>query len=278
MRQILITLINIGVILTSLPCYAQSSTRLFPTEHIYPHYLADPTRVTFNAQYMFIDNSSVNESSERRTDIKIGAALLLYEAHYSNQPWQLVLIGGFHGQFDPNHSSDNIGWDGIYGLHLATRINKAWAYRIGTKHISSHVGDEYAERTGRLRINYTREELRAGLAWTPDNPLTIYGDIARAFDMRNKELQKPWRVQFGTQYDSPTTFWNDQIFWYSALDLSSYEENDWHRNLTIQLGFAAKSGMHTWRLGLELYDGRTQLGEFFQDEDRYASIGLWFDL
>ena len=33
-----------------------------------------------------------------------------------------------------------------------------------------------------------------------------------------------------------------------------------------------------WRFGIEYYDGRAQLGEFFQDDERYISIGLWLDL
>jgi hypothetical protein len=34
----------------------------------------------------------------------------------------------------------------------------------------------------------------------------------------------------------------------------------------------------TWRLGVELYDGRPNLGEFFQDSEAHVALGVWLDL
>jgi hypothetical protein len=254
------------------------AAQLFPSEQLYPHYLADPNRVTFNAQTMYFESTTVNQTSKRRVDLKLGAQLPLYGSELYDQPWQLVLIGGFHGQFDSEQSQDNIGWDGIYGLHFAHQINESWKYRIGIKHVSSHVGDEYAERTGRLRINYTRQEIRMGVAWSDHAELAIYSDIAYGYDLRNRDLQEPWRLQLGAQYESPYAFWNDQLNWFTAIDISSYEENDWQSNYTAQLGLVTHSGLRSWRAGLEYYDGRNQIGEFFQNQERYISLGIWFDL
>lgn len=255
-----------------------AQTGLFPEEAIYPVYIADPLRPTFNAQKQAYAHSNIANTGDDRFDLKLGANLLLYESEILNRPWQLILLGGFHAQFDNSQSQDNIGWDGIYGFHFAIRQNQHLAWRIGIKHISAHIGDELIERTGRSRIGYTRQELRVGLAWSPPINTTLYSEAAYAYDLRNEVLQKPWRVQLGAQYQSPGKYWRNQINWYSAVDLSAYEENNWDINTTVQIGLGARSGPHNWRLGLELYDGRSQLGEFFQDDERYASLGLWFDL
>jgi outer membrane protein assembly factor BamA len=265
-----------GMLTLNTPAAAQP--KLFPPEAIYPTYLADPLRPTFNAQIQSYTHSTIANTGTNRFDLKLGANLLSYETGVLNQPWQLVLLGGFHGQFDNEYSQDNIGWDGIYGFHIATRQNQHLAWRVGIKHTSAHIGDELIERIGRSRIGYTREELRAGVAWSPHVSTTLYSETGYAYDLRNEALQQPWRVQLGAQYQSPGKYWRDQISWYSAVDLSAYEENNWDINTTIQIGFGARSGSHEWHLGLEFYDGRSQLGEFFQDNERYMSLGLWFDL
>lgn len=265
-----------GLLITSTAIASKS--RFFPEVGTYPIYIADPLRPTFNAQLQSYASSSIANTGTNRFDLKVGTNLLVYETEIHNQPWQLVLLAGFHGQFDNEHAQDNIGWDGIYGFHLAVRTNQQLAWRIGIKHISAHIGDELIERTGHLRIGYTRQEIRAGLAWSPQETTTFYTEAGYAYDLRNEVLQKPWRVQLGTQYQSPEKFWKERLNWYSAMDLSAYEENKWDINTTLQFGFIAKSGPHSWRLGLEFYNGRSQLGEFFQDRERYLSLGLWFDL
>ena len=251
---------------------------LFPEKQRYPSYLADPTAVTFNAQTMSVEKSTIAQTGERRVDLKLGAVLPIYETSISDRIWQLTLIGGFHGQFDSENSQDNIGWDGIYGMDIVAQFDDVWAIRFGMKHISSHVGDEYAERTGRLRVNYTRQEIRAGIAWHLQPSLIVYTDLAYGYDLRNTALQEPWRMQIGGQYYHPAVFMKNRARWYGAMDISSYEENDWRNNYTVQAGLVIQSGVHLWRIGIEYYDGRAQIGEFFQDQERYISLGVWFDI
>lgn len=269
--------------LAGVATFVQSdeSLQLFPQQHIYPHYTADPLRSTFSAQTQFYDHTTIADTSRRRFDLKIGGELLLVGSPVfsaSASGWQVMIDAGFHGQFDADHSEDNIGWDGIYGMYFTRRLNPAWAWRFGMKHISSHVGDELMERTGRTRIGYTRQELRAGVAWSPMTHHTFYFDAGHGHDLRNKELQKPWRAQVGAEYENPQMLWQGQAGWYGAINVSSYEENDWDLNTSVQLGLLSRREERTWRLGLEFYHGRAQLGEFFQDHEQYLGLGLWIDI
>lgn len=254
-----------------------AQSQFLPQRSLYPIYFADPMRPTFSAQRQYYSYSGIVDSGNDRFDLKLGATLPLYRTNWRKQPWQWALFGGFHGQFDNRHSQDNIGWDGIYGLSLTTRPSPQLAWRIGLKHISAHIGDELIQRTGRSRIGYTRQELRAGLAWSPLTSTTLYAETGYAYDLRNSVLQRPWRLQLGAQYHRSFTYRQLPLQWYSALDLSAYQENDWDMNTCLQVGIAMRSGFHHWRLGTEFYNGRSQLGEFFQDRERYAGIGLWFD-
>ena len=260
---------------------AGSKSRLFPTEHLYPTYLADPYELNFHMQLRSYDESTIPDTGSSRTDLMAGAPLILFEQSNTDNPhhgWQLVFLSGLRGQFDNGNNQDSVAWEGIFGLQAVFRDHDDFAWHLGTKHYSSHVGDEYAERTGRTRTQYTREEWRAGIAWTFNEHYTFYSDIAYAFSLRNKDLQDHGRAQIGLQYEKPSVFLDGKAGWYSALDISAYEEDDWDKNITFQVGFAMPTRDRRWRFGLEYYDGRSQYGEFFQNKDKYASIGIWMDL
>jgi len=260
---------------------ADSESSWLPTEHLYPAYLADPYEPRFQMKLQSYANSSIPDTGSSRWDLMAGASLIVYEGKSTDNSrygWQLVFLGAVRAQFDNDNNQDSLAWEGIYGLEAAFRYHNNFAWRLGTKHYSSHVGDEYIERTGRTRIQYTREEWRAGLAWNVAELYTIYADIAYAFSLRNKDLQDYGRAQVGLQYEKPGQFMNGNVGWYSALDISAYEENDWDNNITFQIGFDFPVKDRRWRIGLEYYDGRSQYGEFFQNKEQYVSFGLWMDL
>lgn len=260
-----------------LPVKAEDRTEVFPNENIYPAYLANPLRSTFSVQNLFVKHSSIENTGLSRFDLKLGGRLGVYRKTSSQRIWQFTLEGGFHGQFDRKHSEDNIGWDGIYGMSFDVREHEKLAWRLGLHHISSHIGDEIIQRTGRTRVNYTRQEVRAGLAWLPTSHWQNYAELGWAYDFNNKVLQKPLRYEVGFQYEKPSNVIN--IFGvYAALDISSYEESNWNINTAFQLGLVAKNKDRRWRFGIEYYDGRSSLGEFFQDNEQYLGIGLWIDI
>lgn len=123
-----------------------SQFSFFLVDHLYPHYIANPVRSTFSFQAMKFSNSDIPQSGDQRFGINMGANLGLVRLHPENNP--------------------DVGWDGHYALFLDYRHSKKIAYRLGIHHTSSHIGDEYIERTGRQRINYTRQEIRLGNAWS----------------------------------------------------------------------------------------------------------------
>lgn len=262
--------------------YAGPIWELFPTEHLYPRYEADPQRPVFNVQAQNYQQTSIGDVAQQRVDLKVGGALLLAqwnEELVSSSPWlQLILEAGMHAQFDAAQSLDNIGWDGLYGLYFALRQNSVVTWRVGMGHVSAHVGDEWLLRTGRVRIDYTRQERRLGVSWAMSENTVTYLDAGYGYLLGNDSVEKPWRVQTGIQWSAPNTLLDKRIGWYAATDLSAFQENDWRANVTMQIGFLAAHQERRWRLGLEFYRGRAQLGEFFQEHEQYLSLGLWADI
>ena len=264
---------------TALADDEKSPGVFFPQTQLFPLYIANPLRSTFSLQNMRFSQTDIVDTSQRRYDLKVGANLGVYR----NQPektkrgWQVTVGAGFHGQFDPASSEDNVGWDGIISLSLEVRQSSALAHRFGVHHISSHVGDELIERTGIARKNYTRQEIRYGLMWFMLPQWQSYFELGKAYDLLNKDIQKLWRSELGIQYENEK-YWRSDFGWYMGADFSGYEENDWDINTSLHLGILSKVAGRRYRFGLEFYEGRSTLGEFFLNKEKSISFGIWVDI
>lgn len=281
-----------------------------PEGSLYAPYLAEINRPGLGVTVVGVsagDGAGIPEAGDLRFGLKLGGRFGLLRVNprtEGGRSWQLSLGAGFYGHFDIDNSLDNIGWDGLYSLVLTNGRSPATggggpAFRIGVQHWSSHVGDEYAERTGRKRIGYTREEVVVGMSWplggagwsrpgAEGGGWRIYGEgayghVGRAESPAGEDLQEPGRVQLGLEHESPGSLGGSlesrgRWGWYAAFDASAYQERDWEPNLTLSLGLLADRGERRWRTGVTLYDGRAPIGEFFRRDETYAILGLWLDL
>lgn len=254
-----------------------------PATNLYPVYLADPRAPTAALTAVSYRDSEIPEAGDRRYVFRIGGRLGLlriFPSKHVDRGFQLSLHGTFLGMFDQAHSLDNIGWDGLYGFDLNWRHQSGLALKLGLHHDSSHLGDEYAERTGRQRINYTRQEYVLGMSLPVFSGLRVYGEAGRAFDLRNEAFQEKWRVQSGLEFESHESLFNNRMGYYGALDLVSFEESDWEPEITVQAGLTVPAAQlpRRFRIGLEYRDGRSLIGELAQFEEASWAFGIWIDL
>lgn len=250
----------------------------FPLDDAFPRPLADPHRAGVGLASMRVVSKDIASAGGDRFALKVGGRLGLVRVHTDARAWQLNVEGGFNGQFDIDHSEDNVGWDGLYGLTVTTTLRPNVALRVGALHNSAHVGDEYIERTGRPRLGYTREEAVAGISWQIDRRWRTYAEGAHGYTLRNETLQAPGRAQAGLEFETPTYWWAGRLGWYAALDVSAMEERDWRVDTGMNVGFVTHAGERRWRLGIEYYDGRPAMGEFFQHTERHLALGMWLDV
>lgn len=254
---------------------------IFPPGDLYPPYIADPHRVGFGMAWLDFAKSDIATSGLKRVALKAGARIGLVRVHPRKRPeggWQFSLEGGYNAQFDAEYSLDAIGWDGNYGALITGCPAPGLAVKLGMLHDSAHVGDEYAERTGRRRLGYTRHEFVAAVSRVLAEHGRMYAEGGWGYRLSNAELMDPGRAQIGLEFEIPRCFSNGRFGWYAAVDLSAMEEQDWRLDTSLQIGLVVHSHSRTWRVGLERCDGRPTLGEFFQDDETYTAVGLWWDL
>lgn len=254
-----------------------------PSTELYPRSIADPRRSGFAFTYgQFID-PEIAQAGDTRLTVRLGGSYGILRFHPEGSPdrgYQVDVGANFLGQFDLDHSLDNIGWDGIYHLTFTWADGEGLAFKLGALHDSSHVGDEYAERTGRKRFGYTREELVLGGSRSFPGGWRVYAETGRAYHRSNKELMDLWRAQTGIEYESPRRFWDGAMAWYAALDCSFYQENDWRGSVSIQTGvLLPQEGIgRRYRFGVEYERGRSVIGEFFLNDETVIAAGFWWDL
>jgi hypothetical protein len=225
----------------------------FPTGHYYPPPIADLHRAAFGVSLGEVYDESIADSGSPRYFLRVGGefGLLRWEAaDPESLSVQLDLIAGMDGQFDLDHSLDNIGWDGNYGLQASTRLTPVWAVKLGLVHTSSHVGDELEERTGRQRIGYSRNELMVGARRDLGRDVAVYAEVGYGYSLSVPELQEPWRLQTGLDFDPAVAGTGRRTGWFVGLDLSATEERDERIDVAIKAGrtFGSRiaSGVSGW--------------------------------
>ena len=255
-------------------------TMLTPPSNFYPVYIADPVRPQSAIKLLYFPDSEIPAVGVGRLSLHLGGRFGLVRWHPEDEPergWQLDFEGGFFAQFDLEGGLDNIGWDGLFGVYLSWLPDRNLGFRMGVSHDSAHIGDEFAESTGRKRINYTREEITAGVSRRLTPRWQVYFDGGYSYIL--EEFQESWRLETGVQYFGVRKFWNERMTWYAALDLQSFQENEWQVRYAAQLGLILPTGRGTsrYRIAAEAGTGRSVMGEFFFRDETYIGIGWYFD-
>jgi hypothetical protein len=255
---------------------------LNPDDQPYPDYVADPRRPRMQVGVGLVD-SDVPETSSSRVMVDLGTRYTLFKIQTDPSganEFALDIEGGLFTQFDPGNGLDNIGWDGRYGIFGVWDWSDKVVARVGYRHLSAHLGDEYIEATGRRRINYTRDDLAFGLGYFVSEQILIYAEPSWAWSMGNENRQKRWAAEGGIQYQGPRDMWNNSTAFYIASHVRAFDETSWDPGVSLQTGFHVKRDQRSsnLRLGLEGYIGRAILGEFALDYDEaYLTVGIFFD-
>ena len=254
--------------------------RLFPSGDVYAVYVADAHRTTNSIALHVLPRVRIEETDNPRTALSAGGrfgVLRIDSGKPGGRAWQVSIDAGLDVVFDAQHKQDAIGWDGNYGLTVTTASGSPLSFKVALLHQSSHIGDEYAMRAGRTRLNYTREEVALGVSWRLARRWRAYGETGVAYITRYEE-QDPWRAQGGLEYESRPVVSAGRFAWYGAADFSGWQERGWRLDTAIRGGIVTRSEGRTYRLGIGWTDGRPPLGEFFQTSEGWFTFGLWIDL
>lgn len=247
----------------------ETRTRWLPPDLLFPHPIADP-RGPFTgsrAQLSFIDNRN------SKLENAFGEEQSIWRAGRGEEAFEIVAEGGVFARFDVDESLDMDAADFRFGFPLVYRGGPL-ALKLHPWHVTSHLGDEYIEREGALRIEYARNELAFGAAWHPTSTWRLYGEGGWGFSIGDPN--DPWRAMAGTELVD-RLLGESMPDVYLAANVTVWKETDWTPQLNLQAGLwlrpeASPNGV---RVGVEYFRGPTAQTQFFTQRDHYLSVGVW---
>lgn len=261
---------------------AASGWDVGPPGRLYPNYVADPRRPQTSAGVLHVLSSDLNDefgNGHVRTVMSLGGRVPVVRYTGSGvQAWEFSVEGAFFGQFDASKSLENIGWDGWYGFLLSWRFARDWSTKLHYRHLSSHLGDEFIERTDRQRIGYTREDFTLGLAWKPLPGAAVYAEGGAGIH-DGAARQEAIFIQFGAQYRAEQPILWDSFNWWIGTDVQLFQEDDYAPGITVQgaLLLPMERPGQQFRLALEFHTGRVLLGELSEFSEDYLSLTFAWD-
>jgi hypothetical protein len=193
---------------------------------------------------------------------------------------QLDITAAIFAQFDLGAASnDLINADYLIGLPVSFR-RAGFSTRLRLYHQSSHLGDEYLLRSDLIqRENLSFESFEVLLS-QEIGPVRVYGGGERVFRREPATLAAKLAhvgVETRTGRRGPVRL-------VGGIDLKATERRDWSPATSARVGVEfvrSAPGGHPPRLVtlmVELYDGPSPYGQFFQDDIEYVGVGLHFSL
>ena len=151
-----------------------------------------------------------------------------------------------------------------------------WQFKTGYNHLSSHLGDELLVNNPAFlaqRLNYVRDSIMLGVGCYATDNLRLFGEFDYAFGA--EDGAQPVELQFGADY-SPAKPGGAPFF---AVYGDLRQELKYGGFFVVQAGWQWRGGLalHTFRIGVEYFNGKSPQFEFFNQFEQRIGWGLWYD-
>ena len=261
-----------------------SGTIGFPQDQIFCPLLADPKEPRsfvswLRGTFRSLDDPSGDDTTIASVGVGDSFGLVRWNGSEGGDGLQIDVVGSIFAQFDLGApSNDLINADYIIGVPLTFR-KSGFSFRTKIYHQSSHLGDEYLLRGEDIERENLSFESFEFLASQEIGAVRVYGGGERVFHREPDSVAtKVWHA--GAEFRTPRA----GAQFVGGVDVKSSEEHDWSVATSGRIGvqfMRSGPGDHPARLVtlmLEMYEGPSPYGQFFQDDISYIGVGLHFSL
>jgi hypothetical protein len=258
---------------------------LLPQDQIFCPVIADPKEPRSFVSLLRGTFRSLDDPSGKGTTIgSVGIGdsfgLVRWGGPNPGEGIQLDVVGSIFAQFDLGApSNDLINADYIVGIPVSFRRD-GFSIRARLYHQSSHLGDEYLLRNEDIdRENLSFESVDLVVS-QEIGPLRIYAGGEKVF-RREPDTVAARVVHFGAELRSGRSGPAQLV---GGVDVKTTDRHGGSAATSGRIGLElARSGTggHPARLVmllLEMYQGPSPYGQFFQDDISYVGVGLHFSL
>jgi len=256
----------------------------FPQDQIFCPLLADPKEPSsfvslLRGTFRSLDDPTGTGTTIGSVGLGDSFGLVRWNGANPGNGIQLDVVGSIFAQFDlGTPSNDLINADYIIGLPLTARA-KGFSIRTKVYHQSSHLGDEYLLRSEDIQRENLSFESFELLVSQEVSALRVYAGGERVF--RHEPQALAIKIfHGGAEIRTP----HSGAQFVAGIDLKTPDLHNWSPATSGRIGVQfTRSGPegHPTRLVtlmLEMYQGPSPYGQFFQDDISYVGVGLHFSL
>jgi Protein of unknown function (DUF1207) len=271
-RTLTIALVTVMLALPKISS-AQTTVDLLPGGTI-PLLLAPQHEPTTSAKLAFDIKGPTQFGNIVTGDVALGSSLPVLRVQPADREYTLDfgVEGGVFAQFNlQTIERDLIASDWVFGVPIVLKHRGSWL-RVGYRHISSHLGDEYAERFDTTRTAYNRDALDATGYYSLRPQVAMYvgarwGMVVEPRTAGRVMLRAGVEVEARTSRESGRPFLAADVRW---------DDN------TDRLAVGVKGGARVWakdrrpdvRVFVEYYTGPSPMGEFVDSHASWAGLGV----
>lgn len=157
---------------------------------------------------------------------------------------------------------------------VALRLRARWRgveARLSAYHASSHLGDEFLERTGREPISTSREGVELLLAARPLPAVRVYGGPGLV--LRSTAALEEATLRAGAEWRPGDVRWG-AFRPYASAEAHAWEEVGWEPMLSAEAGLAFGG---RYRLALVAGAGPSRAEQFFRRDETLWGLSLSAD-
>jgi len=216
---------------------------------------------------------------EPEAEVGVGENFPVVALRRGPRPVTLGFGTQVYGRFSlGDRKSALISNDWVVGINT-TAVLGAWRLTGEIYHESSHLGDEYGDRFGASRLDWTREVAGAWLTYG-SGPLSVTGNLSYVL-IDELDLDRPGAALAADWEGRPFgTFLGGRVRPVGGVFFEGTAATSWRISSSAKLGVAVAGGMGGREVGIALiaHDGLSTQRQFFRRESRYFGAELRFDL
>lgn len=216
---------------------------------------------------------------EPEAEVAVGENFPVLALRRGPRPVTLGFGTQVYGRFSlGDRKSALISNDWVVGLNT-TAVLGAWTVTGEIYHESSHLGDEYGDRFGASRIDWTREVAAAWLTYGR-GPVRVTGNLSYVL-IDELPLKRPGAALAADFRGRPVgSFLGGQVRPLAGVFFEGTAATSWRISWSAKFGVAVAGADGGREIGVALiaHDGLSTQRQFFRRESRYIGAELRFDL
>ena len=267
------------VVLLGAPGRASAQDRIFPAVQSFELPEASPRVHGLVGRIISARRGDSQFGREPEAEVAVGENFPVLALRRGERPVTLGFGTQVYGRFSlGDRKSALISNDWVVGLNT-TALLGAWSLTGEIYHESSHLGDEYSDRFGASRIDWTREVAAAWVTYGR-GPIRLTGNLSYVL-IDELDLERPGAA-FAVDYQGRTFghLLGAPIRPVGGVYFEGAAATSWRISTSAKLGLALSRSAGGREIGIALiaHDGLSTQRQFFRRESRYIGGELRFDL